>query len=78
MTLFGMGTHIGRLRKALATVRVWTLVRLESCVVVQVRLQMVFLGERLWADWTGEGLDSYWRGNGKRSNVGYWIFLKIS
>lgn len=73
-----MGTHIGRLRKALATVCVWTLVGLESCVVVQMRLQMVFLGKRLWADWTGKGLDSYCEENVKRNNVGYRKILQIN
>lgn len=58
LTLFGMGAHIGGLCEALSTVGVRALVRLESCVVVEVRLEVVFFGERLWADGAGEGLDS--------------------
>lgn len=58
LTLFGMRPHVGGLCEALSTVRMGALVRLEASVVVQVRFQMVFLGECLRTDRTGERLDS--------------------
>lgn len=61
LTLFGVCPHIGRLGEALGAAGVRTLVRFESCMVVQVRLQVVLLGERLWTDRTGEGFDTWGR-----------------
>lgn len=58
LTLFGMCSHVGGLGKALATIGMWTFVGLESGVIVEMCLQVMFLGESLRANRTGEGFYS--------------------
>lgn len=53
-----MGPHVTRLGEGLITIGMWANVRLATRVVVQVRLQMMLLGEGFRAQGTAEGLNA--------------------
>lgn len=53
-----MRAHIAGLSEGLIAIGMWTDVGLAACMVVEMRLQMMFLGEGLRAERAAEGLDA--------------------
>lgn len=53
-----MGAHVTRLREGLIAIGMWADIGLTASVIIEMRLQVMLLGEGLRAERTAEGLDA--------------------
>lgn len=58
LTLLGVSAHITGLRKGLMTIGMWTNVGFAASMIVEVCLQVMFLGEGFRTNRTIEGLNT--------------------
>lgn len=58
MALFRMCSHVARLGETLSALLIRTLVGFETCMVVEMGLQVMLLCEGLWANWAGKWFDA--------------------